>query len=229
MINMSCPHCGHQLSIDEKYAGQTGACRQCSKPITVPTLSPVVGAEETYEGFTVMDEDHTQPSYSGISDKPKTVIRKKDRAPQPISMGFLIVLGAILVVGGGIVIASFVYANLNEPDRGSEETASGPSAVSPLAGKSIEEVLEYLPTRYPKVAWYEVNGNEIYIGWNDANITGNARRCAEGAAITASQTGPIEVKTFLLDANKAQQGWRPGGPGLIYQSAAQDGVVTLKD
>ncbi len=32
----SCPHCGKQFSVAEQYAGQTGPCAACGKPITIP-------------------------------------------------------------------------------------------------------------------------------------------------------------------------------------------------
>jgi hypothetical protein len=35
-IPYSCPHCGKQFSVAEQYAGQTGPCAGCGKPITVP-------------------------------------------------------------------------------------------------------------------------------------------------------------------------------------------------
>ena len=35
-IPYSCPHCGKQFSVAEQYAGQTGPCAACGKPITVP-------------------------------------------------------------------------------------------------------------------------------------------------------------------------------------------------
>ena len=44
-IPFTCPHCGHQTSVDERYAGQTGPCASCGKTITVP---PVSGAPSTY-------------------------------------------------------------------------------------------------------------------------------------------------------------------------------------
>jgi hypothetical protein len=36
-INYSCPHCGKQYSVSDQYAGQTGPCAACGKPITIPS------------------------------------------------------------------------------------------------------------------------------------------------------------------------------------------------
>jgi len=35
-ISYSCPHCGKQFSVAEQYAGQTGPCAACGKPISIP-------------------------------------------------------------------------------------------------------------------------------------------------------------------------------------------------
>jgi len=35
-IPYSCPHCGKQFSVADQYAGQTGPCAACGKPITIP-------------------------------------------------------------------------------------------------------------------------------------------------------------------------------------------------
>lgn len=35
-IAYACPHCGKQFSVADQYAGQTGPCANCNKPITIP-------------------------------------------------------------------------------------------------------------------------------------------------------------------------------------------------
>jgi len=37
-IAYSCPHCGKQFSVAEQFAGQTGPCAACGKPITIPLV-----------------------------------------------------------------------------------------------------------------------------------------------------------------------------------------------
>lgn len=32
-ISFTCPHCGAQTNVADQYAGQTGPCAQCNKPI----------------------------------------------------------------------------------------------------------------------------------------------------------------------------------------------------
>jgi prepilin-type processing-associated H-X9-DG protein len=35
-IPFTCPHCGHQTTVADQFAGQTGPCVQCGKRVTVP-------------------------------------------------------------------------------------------------------------------------------------------------------------------------------------------------
>src|SRR5438270_10795195 len=42
-IAYSCPHCGKQYSVAEQYAGQTGPCASCGKPITIPMPAGMAG------------------------------------------------------------------------------------------------------------------------------------------------------------------------------------------
>jgi type II secretory pathway pseudopilin PulG len=45
-IAYSCPHCGKQYSVADPFAGQTGPCAGCGKPITIPL--PAGMAEYAY-------------------------------------------------------------------------------------------------------------------------------------------------------------------------------------
>jgi len=35
-IPFTCPHCGSFTEVETQFAGQTGPCYSCGKPITVP-------------------------------------------------------------------------------------------------------------------------------------------------------------------------------------------------
>lgn len=35
-ITFNCPHCGHFTNVADQYAGQTGPCAKCGKPVTIP-------------------------------------------------------------------------------------------------------------------------------------------------------------------------------------------------
>jgi len=51
-IPFTCPHCGLKTSVAEQYAGQTGPCAGCGKPVTVPPLSgtPFAGPQKSGTG-----------------------------------------------------------------------------------------------------------------------------------------------------------------------------------
>ena len=42
-IQFTCPHCGVQTNVSDQYAGHTGPCASCGKPITVPALPGLRG------------------------------------------------------------------------------------------------------------------------------------------------------------------------------------------
>lgn len=44
-ISFDCPHCGTQMKVLDRYAGQTGPCAVCAKTITIPG-SPDTGADQ---------------------------------------------------------------------------------------------------------------------------------------------------------------------------------------
>ena len=54
-IPFTCPHCGLKTSVAEQYAGQTGPCAGCGKPVTVPPLSgtPFAGPQKSGAGVVV--------------------------------------------------------------------------------------------------------------------------------------------------------------------------------
>lgn len=231
MITMTCENCGQQLNIPERFAGQKGTCKHCGAPMTVPTLETEgeapVRAEE-FAGFNIMHDDHTQPNYVDVSNKPQTTIKKVDRAPSEIFGVFLAILGTILAIGGSVVIVKFVLANMDGKYDAKEIPPPGVS--SPVAGKSIDEVITFLDA-YRHISWYEADGNNVYIGWDYAGYpTSNtlALRVAENTANIASQATPDEVTVYLLDAGAAQQGWKPGGPGLKFQVGYLLGQITDK-
>ena len=37
-ISFSCPHCGHQTNVADRFAGQSGPCSSCGQSVTIPTL-----------------------------------------------------------------------------------------------------------------------------------------------------------------------------------------------
>ncbi len=75
-IPFTCPHCGTQTSVDDRYAGQTGPCGSCGQTITVPQVGGV------------------PPSYSPP---------QRSSAGPTVAIVIAAVLGVVVVCGGGLV------------------------------------------------------------------------------------------------------------------------------
>jgi prepilin-type processing-associated H-X9-DG protein len=78
-IPFTCPHCGASSTVDDRFAGQSGPCGSCGKPITVPYAAASFGA----------------PAY-GAPAKP---------SGGGGGMGIVIGIIAAVVVAGGCVVA----------------------------------------------------------------------------------------------------------------------------
>jgi len=93
-IQFSCPHCGKQTTVADQYAGQSGPCAGCSKPVTVPFSSP-----SAYPGPT--------SSSAGSAAGAGTV---------------MLVIGILLL--GGLLLCAGVVALIAVPGIGSARMAA---------------------------------------------------------------------------------------------------------
>jgi hypothetical protein len=52
-IPFTCPNCGKQMQVADQYAGQTGPCQQCGKPIAIPSLPSMTPGvvPASYQGY----------------------------------------------------------------------------------------------------------------------------------------------------------------------------------
>lgn len=53
-ITFSCPKCGVSTNVDEKFAGQSGPCRNCGQSVTIPVPAHMPAAPATSSGGTVI-------------------------------------------------------------------------------------------------------------------------------------------------------------------------------
>jgi hypothetical protein len=86
-IRFTCPHCGLVTEVGDQYAGQSGPCRQCSEPITIP------------------------PAGTGAS--PRDYGAPPPKSSMSTGMLVFIILGAcgvVVVVCGGILVALMLPA-----------------------------------------------------------------------------------------------------------------------
>jgi hypothetical protein len=87
-INVICPGCHARFTVAEKFAGQTGPCPKCKKPITIPKLE---------EQVVIHAPEHSEAGAVGKGGRHvlKT-FRRQDTKFQPLL--FAIVAGVVLTV-----------------------------------------------------------------------------------------------------------------------------------
>ncbi len=95
-IQFRCPHCQTETIVDDHYAGQTGPCVECGKPVTIPELE--------------------QP-HSVVTSSPETKTRSasKQRSLGPVLLviavsGIAALIGLCLLVAVGLPIVQRVQA-----------------------------------------------------------------------------------------------------------------------
>lgn len=92
-IHYTCPHCGKQIQTDDAYAGQTGPCSGCGKPITLPSSSAF--------GYTAPG---TPPTPPGMPPPPKSSVAGLG------VVGIIAVVGVALLVCSGCLVALLLPA-----------------------------------------------------------------------------------------------------------------------
>lgn len=85
-IDFTCPHCGSQTTVDDRFAGQTGPCRACGAAVTIPG----------------------QPSGPFAAAAPPPRGGSSSSAPWIIAI--IVVAGGALLVCGGILAALLLPA-----------------------------------------------------------------------------------------------------------------------
>lgn len=117
-----------------------------------------------------------------------------------------ILAGVVGVVGFGM-LALLVIRDLQAPPQGVR-------AVSLLLRE-----LDYLRTEVPELAWMEVDGNNVYLGFR-FDIPDDWRLIVNGAALSGNRATDFGVHVW---ATQAREGWRPGDRGVLCQATARDG------
>ena len=112
-IQFQCPHCGLELTVEDRFAGQTGPCRGCGQPVTISagessTVAPVIlAAQPLVEGgVSVVPQAMpakpalahplpTAPTHSGPGEVcPKCQSDNVGKGPWPWYLG---TIGAVFV------------------------------------------------------------------------------------------------------------------------------------
>ncbi len=99
MIEMKCPHCGHQLRISDKYAGQQGRCKTCRGKFAVQgEEEALVQGEEEALAAPIPDAGPAP-----ISDPVSPPVPREPSGQQSPKR-----LAALLAAGGGIAAIAVI-------------------------------------------------------------------------------------------------------------------------
>lgn len=101
-ISVTCPSCKTRFSVSDKFAGQTGPCPKCKKPLTVPQPDAIK-----------VHEPDAPTATSATGQFPTKPIPKRDK---PASTGSLLLAGGLgLGSLAAAVAARMVYGPGNAP------------------------------------------------------------------------------------------------------------------
>lgn len=87
-IPVVCPSCSSRFTVSDQYAGRTGPCPKCKKPITIPA-APVKSV--------VIHEPEKPTTTSTAGGRPPTAPIRRTERPIPLSR-FAAVAGGVLVL-----------------------------------------------------------------------------------------------------------------------------------
>jgi len=93
-IQVLCSGCGSRFSVSDQFAGRTGPCPKCKKPLTVPT--PAVKA------VTIHEPEPATPTAPG--QRPVTVPFKRVEKPASARTWWLTAGGAVALLGAAWIV-----------------------------------------------------------------------------------------------------------------------------
>ena len=99
-------------------------------------------------------------------------------------------------------------------------SSSSANSSSPNKTTTLNETLKYL-NDMEAVSWWEVDGNDVYINFND--ISFNYKAAIRMAATLGNRATDFGVHVWAL--NGKQRGWRPGDSGYLDNVTARYGKL----
>lgn len=101
-ISVTCGSCKTRFSVSEKFAGQTGPCPKCKKPLTVPKADAVQ-----------IHEPDAPTATSAGGQFPTKPLPKRDK---PVSTGSLVLSGSVAMASfAGAIAARMAFAPEGPP------------------------------------------------------------------------------------------------------------------
>lgn len=135
-------------------------------------------------------------------------------APRPVPA----VWPAVFALGALLLLAGTCFFGGGDGDQ------APATSVDDRRTERIRARLAFLDS-VPEIAWVEVEGNEVYIGWRE--LPPDLRAVVNFAAAHANEA--IRFGAHVYSALNVAPGWRPGQPGFICSASARGGRVTDSD
>ena len=135
--------------------------------------------------------------------------------------GCLAAIGCLVLLVAAFILIPVIFSPSGSTSRGSGSGDGGSASISRTEAAS--KALAYLGTEVDELAWYEVDGNEVFIGFNP--IPSDVGLVTHFAAMNGNKAIGFGFHAWAVDARKADKGWRPGDPGGICEVSVRHGKV----
>lgn len=121
-IPVVCPSCKARFNVSDQFAGRTGPCPKCKKPITIP--------QPAAQSVVIHEPDQPVSASAGIGKAPTAPLKRRDK-PVPVRAFILTAIGALAFLGSAALLPT-IY-----PATPATSTTPGQIAIPPwllLAG-----------------------------------------------------------------------------------------------
>ncbi len=104
----------------------------------------------------------------------------------------------------------------------------GPSVITPNGPnhssnyQALHKAMSYL-SEIPEVEWHEIQRNNVYIGFKQ--LPSDWRIIINGAALRGNEAMNFGCHIWAIDANKFNEGWRPGDGPFYGEMTARYGKL----
>ena len=196
MIEMKCPHCGHELRIADEYAGKRGGCKHCKGVFTVSMPGPPARDQQVRPA---LDALQAMPDAGAHRPGPKAV---PDQAYKPL--GALYWLAVVLVTPVALVWG--LVLRKGHPQKGMAVLIPLALIVVGIAGS---------------VAWIATVGS----AGQQVDSTGQTRAAAgEDRPVAAPVASAEQAQEAARAAGSARHETAPPAAGMPIPPAEEAGI-----
>jgi len=101
-IPVVCPACKARFTVSDQFAGRTGPCPKCKKPITIPTPAA--------QSVVIHEPERPAATAAGTGRAPTAPIKRRDKPVRWTALA-LSAAGAIAFMGGAYAVRMFYQAD----------------------------------------------------------------------------------------------------------------------